>query len=147
MWISVILDGYHNQIWSLKTSLKPNLKLIQTTFRALPKLTKPCIIHSNRGDGYNSRWWQHQLQQKVFLISMWCLGCPNDNAPMKAWFSNLKGWFKSRYGDWYNYYFTEIIQKIKTFKRFYNQKWLVKKLNYQSLLNYLKKYQLKTKMT
>ncbi|MDV3178496.1 MAG: IS3 family transposase, partial [Sweet potato little leaf phytoplasma] len=49
LWFSVILDGYHHQIWSLKTSLKPNLKLIKTTFQALPKLTKSCIIHSDRG--------------------------------------------------------------------------------------------------
>ncbi|MDV3174553.1 MAG: IS3 family transposase ['Bonamia sp.' little leaf phytoplasma] len=143
LWVSVILDGYHHQIWSLKTSLKPNLKLIKTTFQALPKLTKPCIIHSDRGGGYNSRWWQHHLQQKGFLISMSRPGCPNDNAPIEAWFSNLKGWFKSRYGDWYNYSFAEIIKKIQNFKRFYNYKWPMKKLNYQSPFHYLQNYQVK----
>ncbi|MDV3174549.1 MAG: hypothetical protein Q8831_00640 ['Bonamia sp.' little leaf phytoplasma] len=70
-----------------------------------------------------------------------CPGCPNDNAPIEAWFSNLKGWFKSRYGDWYNYSFREIIQKIQTFKRFYNHQWPIKKLNYQSPLHYFQNYQ------
>ncbi|MDV3166643.1 MAG: hypothetical protein Q8807_03215, partial ['Waltheria sp.' little leaf phytoplasma] len=47
-------------------------------------------------------------------------GCPNDNAPIEAWFSNLKGWFKSRYGDWYNYSFGEIIQKIHGFRLYFS---------------------------
>ncbi|MDO8054668.1 IS3 family transposase [Candidatus Phytoplasma australasiaticum] len=141
LWVSVILDGYHQEILSLKTSLKPNLKLIKATFKVLPSLTKPCIIHSDRGGSYSSRLWQQTLQQKGFLISMSRPGCPNDNAPIESWFSNLKGWFKSRYGDWYHYSFGEIIKKIQTFKSFYNHKWPIKKLNYQSPLHYLQNYQ------
>ncbi|WAN63373.1 Tra5 transposase, IstB [Candidatus Phytoplasma rubi] len=138
LWVSVILDGYHQQILSVQTSLRPNLKLIQATFKVLPKLKRPCIIHSDRGGGYTSRVWQQTLQKKGFLISMSRPGCPNDNAPIESWFSNLKGWFKSRYGDWYSYSFTKITKKIQEFKRFYNQKWLIKKLNYQSPLTFLK---------
>ncbi|MDV3181061.1 MAG: integrase core domain-containing protein [Candidatus Phytoplasma australasiaticum] len=70
-------------------------------------------------------------------------GCPNDNALIEALFSNLKRWFKSRYGDWYNYSFAEIIKKIQTFKRFYNHKWPMQKLNYQSPLHYFQNYQVK----
>ncbi|WAN63690.1 Tra5 transposase, IstB [Candidatus Phytoplasma rubi] len=46
--MSVILDGSHQQILSVQTSLRPNLKLIQATFKVIPKLKRPYIIHSDR---------------------------------------------------------------------------------------------------
>ncbi|GAK74139.1 predicted transposase and inactivated derivatives ['Chrysanthemum coronarium' phytoplasma] len=138
LWVSTIIDGYNNQVLASVISKNPNLELVKKTFKKIPKLKEPCIIHSDQGKVYQSIKFQSYLNNRGFLISMSRKATPNDNAAIESYYSNLKGFMKTQEPRLFLDSFDMINKKVKKFISFYNKNWLFAKLGYQSPLGYLK---------
>lgn len=137
-WLSVIMDGFNNQILAYEMSRHPNLELVKKTFQKLPKLKDPCIMHSDQGTIYQNIKFKNYLKKKGFLISFSRKAVPNDNAMIESYFGTLKGYLKTNTSSLYQENFSTLKQKIKNFIFYYNKHWLLAKLNYKSPLQYLK---------
>ncbi|MDV3158317.1 MAG: IS3 family transposase [Pigeon pea little leaf phytoplasma] len=137
-WLSTIIDGYNNKIVASSFGKQGNLQLVKKTFRQIPKLKKPCFIHSDQGKVYQSIYFQKYLNKKGFMISMSAKASPNENAVIESYFSNLKGYFRYHEPQLFQNSFEKINQKIKKFTSFYNKEWIFAKLNYQSPHNFRK---------
>ncbi|XKW59315.1 transposase [Candidatus Phytoplasma australasiaticum] len=136
--MSTIIDGYNNKIVASAFGKHGNLQLVKKTFRQIPKLKKPCFIHSDQGKVYQSIYFQKYLNKKGFMISMSAKASPNENAVIESYFSNLKGYFRYHEPQLFQHSFEKINQKIKKFTSFYNKEWIFAKLNYQSPHNFRK---------
>lgn len=138
-WLSVIIDGFNNQILSSAISKKPNLELVKKTFQKLPKLKEPCIMHSDQGSVYQNIKFKNYLKNKGFLISISRKAFPFDNAMIESYFSTLKGYLKvNKCFSHQQYTFETLKKRIKSFIFYYNKNWILAKFNYKSPLQYLK---------
>ncbi|MEZ0180159.1 IS3 family transposase ['Camptotheca acuminata' phytoplasma] len=137
-WLSAIIDGFNNQILSSVIGINPDLELVKKTFRKLPKLKEPCIIHSDQGSVYQSIKFKNFLRKRGFLISISRKAFPSDNAIIESYFGTLKGYLKENTNSLYKENFHTLKQKIKKFTYYYNKSWIFAKFNYKSPLQYLK---------
>ncbi|MDV3168072.1 MAG: IS3 family transposase [Candidatus Phytoplasma stylosanthis] len=142
-WLSVIIDGFNNQILSSVMSLNPDLKLVKKTFQKLPKIKENCILHSDQGSVYQSIKFKKFLIKRGFLISVSRKAFPNDNAIIESYFGILKGYLKESSTPSYKENFITLKKKIKKFTFYYNKNWIFQKFNYKSPLQYLESQQLK----
>ncbi|QTX03197.1 Tra5 transposase [Candidatus Phytoplasma luffae] len=137
-WLSAIIDGFNNQILSSVIGKTPDLELVKKTFQKLPKINKPCIVHSDQGSIYQSAKFKNFVQKKGFLISMSRKAFPNDNAIIESYFGTLKGYLKEITISLNQETFETLKEKIKKFTFYYNKSWIFAKFNYKSPLQYLK---------
>ncbi|WP_323847559.1 MAG: IS3 family transposase [Phytoplasma sp.] len=138
LWLSVIIDGFNNQILSSEISENPNLELVKKTFKKLPKLKEPCIMHSDQGSVYQNIQFKKYLKKKGFLISISRKAFPNDNAMIESYFGTLKGYLKENKPNFYTENLKTLNKKIKNFINYYNKHWIFAKFNYKSPFQYLK---------
>ncbi|WP_341266478.1 IS3 family transposase [Candidatus Phytoplasma fraxini] len=144
LWLSVIMDGFNNQILSSEISKNPNLELVKKTFKKLPKLKEPCIMHSDQGSVYQNIKFKNYLNKKGFLISISRKAFPNDNAMIESYFGTLKGYLKEQKPNFYTENLETLNKKIKHFINYYNKHWLLAKFNYKSPFQYLRSKKIET---
>ncbi|WAN63024.1 Tra5 transposase [Candidatus Phytoplasma rubi] len=129
LYFSCIIDSFNNQIIAFHTSKHQNKDLILNTIKKLPKLKEPCIIHSDQGAVYQSPKVQQTLTKKGFLISMSRKATPRDNAVIENFFGQMKTILKHQHP----FLFLKTTEKIKKlinhFTQFWNNKWILTKLN------------------
>jgi putative transposase len=127
IYYATIIDSYNNQILASQLSTKNNTKLL---IKLLNKIKKPkkrmCYFHTDRGGNYTSHKFQKLLIKKNYIPSMSKAAHPNDNAVIENFFSIMKGYFKK-----------PTIYKLERFANFYNNNWILSKLNNQSPIEFL----------
>ncbi|WP_373402819.1 IS3 family transposase [Candidatus Phytoplasma solani] len=136
LYFSCIIDSFNNQIIASHVSNHQNKELVLNTIKKLPKLKKPCIIHSDQGAVYQSLEVQQTLTKKGFLISMSRSATPRDNAVIENFFGQMKSILQYQHP----FLFLKSAEKVKKiinyFPKFWNTKWLLAKLNYLSPIQY-----------
>ncbi|XXP77317.1 MAG: IS3 family transposase [Lettuce witches'-broom phytoplasma] len=136
LYFSCIIDAFNNQIIASHISNRQNKALILNTIKKIPKLKKPCIIHSDQGTVYQSQKIQQTLMKKGFLISMSRKATPRDNALIENLFGQMKSILFYRDPFLFQKSLAKVKNIIKKFTSFWNKKWLLAKLNYLSLIQY-----------
>ncbi|MBS2126422.1 IS3 family transposase ['Fragaria x ananassa' phyllody phytoplasma] len=136
LYFSCIIDAFNNQIIASHISNRQNKDLILNTIKKIPKLKKPCIIHSDQGTVYQSPKIQQTLTKKGFLISMSRKATPRDNALIENLFGQMKSILFYRDPFLFQKSPAKIKNIINQFPSFWNKKWLLTKLNYLSPIQY-----------
>ncbi|MCQ9618817.1 MAG: IS3 family transposase [Candidatus Phytoplasma pruni] len=136
LYFSCIIDSFNNKIVASHVSKQQNKDLILNTIKKIPKLKNPCIIHSDQGTVYQSQKVQQTLTKKGFLISMSRKATPRDNAVIENLFGQMKSILENRHPFLFQKPMTKIKTIINQFPAFWNQKWLLTKLNYSSPSQY-----------
>ncbi|QTX02616.1 Tra5 transposase [Candidatus Phytoplasma luffae] len=136
LYFSCVIDSFNNQIIASHTSNCQNKDLVLKTIQKLPKLKKPCIIHSDQGSVYQSLKVQQILTKKGFLISMSRKATPRDNAVIENLFGQMKSILYHRHPFLFQKTIPKITKIINQFPSFWNHKWLLTKLNNLSPLQY-----------
>jgi transposase InsO family protein len=136
LYFSCIIDSFNNQIITFHTSKHQNKELVLNTIKKLPKLKKPCIIHSDQGTVYQSQKVQQMLTKKGFLISMSRKATPRDNALIENFFGQMKSILQNQHPFLFLQSSEKVKQIINYFPKFWNNKWLLAKLNYSSPIQY-----------
>ncbi|MGE9276550.1 MAG: IS3 family transposase [Candidatus Phytoplasma pruni] len=136
LYFSCIIDSFNNQIVASHVSKQQNKDLVLNTIKKMPKPKKTCIIHSDQGSVYQSLKIQHTLTKKGFLISMSRKATPRDNSVIENLFGQMKSILENRHPFLFQKPMTKIKTIINQFPNFWNQKWLLTKLNYSSPSQY-----------
>ncbi|XXP77179.1 MAG: IS3 family transposase [Lettuce witches'-broom phytoplasma] len=136
LYYSCIIDSFNNQIIASHVSNRQNKALILNTIKKIPKLKKPCIIHSDQGTVYQTQKIQQTLTKKGFLISMSRKATPRDNAVIENFFGQMKSILFYRDPFLFQKSPAKISKIINQFPSFWNKKWLLTKLNYLSPIQY-----------
>lgn len=89
-YLSSIIDMFNGEIVAQTISDKQDLECVKDTLNQLPKLTQPCILHSDQGAVYTSKEYQLLVKYKSITMSMSRKGTPSDNAPIESFHSVLK---------------------------------------------------------
>ncbi len=136
LYFSCIIDSFNNQIVASHVSNHQNKDLVLNTIKKMPKLKKPCIIHSDQGSVYQSLKIQHTLTKKGFSISMSQKTTPRDNAVIENFFGQMKSILEYRHPFLFQNSMTKMKIIINQFPAFWNKKWILAKLNYLSPIQY-----------
>jgi len=93
LYLAVIMDLYSRAIigWAMDERMTEDLvisALRMALFRR--KITKPLLLHSDRGSQYASLSYQQLLKEHGIVCSMSRKGNCWDNAPMESFFKTLK---------------------------------------------------------
>ncbi len=136
LYFSCIIDSFNNQIITSHTSKKQNKELVLKTIKKLPPLKAPCIIHSDQGTVYQSQKVQQTLIKKGFLISMSRKATPRDNAIIENFFGQMKTILQHQHPFLFQKPTEKIKKIINYFPKFWNNQWILAKLNYSSPTEY-----------
>ncbi|QYC31174.1 IS3 family transposase [Paulownia witches'-broom phytoplasma] len=140
IYFSCIVDSFNNQIIASHTSNRQNKELILNTIKKIPTLKNPCIIHSDQGKVYQSLKVQKVLTKKGFLISMSRKATPRDNAVIENLFGQMKSILFNQHPFLFQKTSTKIKKIINQFPSFWNNKWILTKLNNLSPLKYFQTF-------
>lgn len=135
LYLSPIMDLYDNSIIEYELSFKNNNQLVFKMFdKAIKKYpdAKP-LFHSDRGFQYTGRIFKSKLEEACMTQSMSRVGKCIDNGPMEGFFGILKT--EMFYGKKF-YSYEELIEKIKEYIKFYNEKRFQEKLGCMAPLEY-----------
>nr|AAV74518.1 putative transposase [Aster yellows phytoplasma] len=136
LYFSCIIDSFNNQIIAFHTSKHQNKELVLTTIKKLPPLKEPCIIHSDQGAVYQSQKIQQILTKKGFLISMSRKSTPRDNAVIENFFGQMKTILQHQHPFLFQKSPEKVKKIINYFPKFWNNQWILAKLNYLSPSQY-----------
>ncbi|WP_083767384.1 IS3 family transposase [Candidatus Phytoplasma mali] len=136
LYLSTIIDAYNRKIIAFKISQNPNKILIYDTFNQIMQIKSNCIIHFDQGTIYRSYNFQNWLIKRGFKISMSRKAKPNDNALMESFFGLIKTLIYHEIPYLENLTYEKAKQLIYNFLIFYNNNWILTKLNYQTPNNY-----------
>ncbi|MDV3199887.1 MAG: IS3 family transposase [Candidatus Phytoplasma australasiaticum] len=136
IYFSCIIDAFNNQIIASHISNRQNKNLILKTIKKIPPLKTPCIIHSDQGKVYQSLKVQKVLTKKGFLISMSRKAAPHDNAVIENLFGQMKSILFNQHPFLFQKNPIKIKKIINQFPSFWNNKWLLTKLNNSSPVKY-----------
>ena len=135
LYLSSIMDLFNGQIIAFTLGDIQNTDFVLNTLNQLPKLKKPCILHSDQGSVYTSRAYQTNINKKSITMSMSRKGTPADNAPIESFHSILKSETFYRYPELKSS--TKIIsQTVINFIHKYNNNRIQKKLGFMSPIEY-----------
>nr|AAT37708.1 transposase ['Catharanthus roseus' phytoplasma] len=136
LYFSCIIDSFNNQIIASHTSKHQNKELVLNTIQKLPLLKEPCIIHSDQGTVYQSQKVQQTLTKKGFLISMSRKATPRDNAVIENFFGQMKTILQHQHPFLFQKSTKKLKKIINHFPKFWNNQWILAKLNYSSPSQY-----------
>ncbi|WP_034172389.1 IS3 family transposase, partial [Chrysanthemum yellows phytoplasma] len=138
LYFSCIIDSFNNQIIASHTSNHQNKDLVLNTIKKLPKISNPCIIHSDQGTVYQSLKIQQTLTKKGFLISMSRKATPRDNAVIENFFGQMKTILQHQHPFLFQKSPEKVKKIINHFPKFWNNKWILSKLNHSTPFQYSK---------
>ncbi|WP_339332534.1 IS3 family transposase, partial [Paulownia witches'-broom phytoplasma] len=137
LYFSCIIDSFNNQIIASHVSNQQNKELVLKTIKKLPSLKEPCIIHSDQGTVYQSQKVQQTLTKKGFLISMSRKATPRDNAVMENFFGQMKTILQHQNPFLFQKSPNKMKKLINQFPQFWNNKWILSKLNHSTPSQYI----------
>jgi transposase InsO family protein len=129
LYLSVIIDGFNNEVISSVTGSSPNLELaFETVNRAIKdRNIDGVILHSDQGGLYTSPWLQELVKEKNIIQSMSQLGVCYDNVLIESFFSHLKT--EAFYSQDFIATNEQIIEIVEEYVYYYNNERLQLKLN------------------
>lgn len=95
------------------------------------------IFHSDQGSVYNSLQFQKILEENNFIQSMSRKGTPIDNLPMESFFGTLKS--ELIYNPLIDTKNCDMIEEIKNYIDYYNNKRIQKSLGYLTPIQFKQK--------
>lgn len=95
------------------------------------------IFHSDQGSIYNSLQFQKILEENNFIQSMSRKGTPIDNSPMESFFGTLKS--ELIYNPLIDTKNCDMIEEIKNYIDYYNNKRIQKSLGYLTPIQFKQK--------
>ncbi len=138
IYLSPIMDLFNSEIISYNISTSPNynqiIKMLNGAFKKVDNL-EGLIFHSDQGWQYQMEVYRETLKSKKIIQSMSRKGNCLDNSIMENFFGLLKN--EMFYG--YEKTFTDVnhlISEIKKYIKYYNEKRIMKKLNWNSPIEY-----------
>ena len=135
IYLCSILDLYDKSIVAYTLSFRNDNKLVFDTFDkaiALNPTAKP-IFHSDRGFQFTSKVFKFKLDEQGMIQSMSRVGKCIDNGPMEAFWGTIKS--EMYYIDKF-YSIENLIQSIKDYIEFYNNKRFQAKLKCLAPMEY-----------
>ena len=135
IYLCSILDLYDKSIVAYTVSFRNDNKLVFDTFDkaiALNPTAKP-IFHSDRGFQFTSKVFKFKLDEQGMIQSMSRVGKCIDNGPMEAFWGTIKS--EMYYIDKF-YSIENLIQSIKDYIEFYNNKRFQAKLKCLAPMEY-----------
>lgn len=108
--------------------------LEQIKDKSIPEGT---IFHSDQGSVYNSLQFQKILEENNFIQSMARKGTPIDNSPMESFFGTLKS--ELLYNPLIDTKNCDMIEEIKNYIDYYNNKRIQKSLGYLTPIQFKQK--------
>ncbi|MFT2805081.1 IS3 family transposase [Candidatus Phytoplasma asteris] len=137
LYFSCIIDSFNNQIITSHVSNQQNKDLVLNTIKKLPSLKEPCIIHSDQGKVYQSLKIQQILIKKGFLISMSRKATPRDNTIIENFFGQMKTILQHQNPFLFQKSPDKMKKLINHFPQFWNNQWILSKLNYSTPSQYI----------
>ncbi|MBC1528690.1 IS3 family transposase [Listeria seeligeri] len=136
LYLSSIMDLYNGEIVAYSIGEKQDTALVLDTLNRLD-LPKGSLLHSDQGSVYTSYEYYQCCQKKNVIRSMSRKGTLADNAPIECFHSSLK--CETFYlNKAYKYAKSIVIQIVKDYIKYYNEKRIQQKLGYQSPVNFRK---------
>ena len=135
IYLCSILDLYYKSIVAYTLSFRNDNKLVFDTFDKAITLnpTAKQIFHSDRGFQFTSKTFKFKLDEQGMIQSMSRVGKCIDNGPMEAFWGTIKS--EMYYIN--KFYSTEnLIQSIKDYIEFYNNKRFQAKLKCLAPMEY-----------
>ena len=137
LYLSTIMDTFNSEIVAYQISDHPDKKLALNTLEQLNNLPEGAILHSDQGSTYTSREFFELARKKGVTRSMSHKGTPADNAPIESFHSCLK------VETFYNHQEpigsnNIVIEMVKNYISFWNNKRIFTKLDNQSPVDYRK---------
>ncbi|EAC7771550.1 IS3-like element ISLmo1 family transposase, partial [Listeria monocytogenes] len=136
LYLSSIMDLYNGEIVAYSIGEKQDSELVLDTLNQL-SLPEGSLLHSDQGSVYTSYEYYQCCKKKNVIRSMSRKGTPADNAPIECFHSSLKCetfYHKTAY----KYAKSIVIQIVKDYIKYYNEKRIQQKLGYQSPINFRK---------
>ncbi|HHR2658293.1 TPA: IS3-like element ISLmo1 family transposase, partial [Listeria monocytogenes] len=136
LYLSSIMDLYNGEIVAYSIGEKQDTELVLDTLNQL-SLPEGSLLHSDQGSVYTSYEYYQCCKKKNVIRSMSRKGTPADNAPIECFHSSLKCetfYHKTAY----KYAKSIVIQIVKDYIKYYNEKRIQQKLGYQSPINFRK---------
>jgi putative transposase len=129
LYLSVIIDGFNNEVISSAISPSPNLDLaFQTINQAVKdRSVDGVILHSDQGGLYTSPKFQQFVKEKNIVQSMSHIGVCYDNVLIESFFSHLK--VEAFYSQDFDATNEQILEIVKEYIFYYNNERLQLKLN------------------
>lgn len=129
LYLSVILDGFNNEVISSVISSSPNLELaFETVNRAVQSRNiDEVILHSDQGGLYTSPRFQEFIKDKNIIQSMSQVGVCYDNVLIESFFSHLKT--EAFYSQDFTATNEQILKIVEEYIYYYNNDRLQLKLN------------------
>ena len=135
LYLSPIMDLFDNSIVEYELSFRNTNDLVFKMFdKAVAKTpdAKP-IFHSDRGFQYTNNFFKNRIKKSNMTQSMSRVGKCIDNGPMEGFFGILKS--EMFYGKSFNT-MDELIERIKRYIQFYNEKRFQKRLKCLAPIEY-----------
>lgn len=137
LYLSTIMDTFNSEIIAFEISDRPDTKLATDTLEQLCDLPDGTILHSDQGSTYTSKDFFDLARKKGVTRSMSRKGTPADNALIESFHSCLK------VETFYNHKEpigsnNIVIEMVKNYISFWNNKRIFTKLGNQSPVDYRK---------
>lgn len=135
LFVSAVMDLHNREIISYNISKVADVNFVLDILKDIPKLKKPCVIHSDRGSVYTSKKYQTYLKNNNLIASYSAIGTPTDNACMESFWGNMKR-ETIHYEKMQNLNEFQVKEIINNYIKYYNAYRKIKVLNYLSPLEY-----------
>lgn len=138
IYLSPIMDLFNSEIISYNISTTPNynqiIKMLNGAFKKFENLDG-LIFHSDQGWQYQMQAYRDTLSSKKIIQSMSRKGNCLDNSIMENFFGLLKNEMFYGYEKTFNDV-NHLISEIKKYIKYYNEKRIMKKLNWNTPIEY-----------
>ncbi|CAI2689458.1 IS3 family transposase ISLsa2 [Apilactobacillus kunkeei] len=138
VYLSPILDLYSREVLDYEISSHPTVKFtlkpVQRLIKRLPKTGVKPILHSDQGFQYQTPIWQKTLKDNAISQSMSRKGNCLDNAAMESFFHIMKAEVMTTHYQTK----TELVDAMKKWIHYYNNKRIKLKLGGKSPVQYRK---------
>lgn len=139
IYISPIKDLNTHVIEANEVGYSPSIAIAVQMLEQIKDNSIPegTIFHSDQGSVYNSLQFQKILEDNNFIQSMSRKGTPIDNSPMESFFGTLKS--ELLYNPLIDIKNCDMIEEIKNYIDYYNNKRIQKSLGYLTPMQFKQK--------
>ena len=141
LYLDPFMDMFNSEIISYGISNRPSAESIMSALKEAVSITNDCnyrrTFHSDQGWAYQMKAYVNYLKGNKIFQSMSRKGNCYDNSPMENFFGIMKQ--EMYYGRVYHS-FEELKTAIENYIKYYNEKRIKQKLNWQSPVNYRLNY-------
>lgn len=136
LYLSVIIDGFNNEVVAHEISESPDVLLVIKTIdkACLNNNYDKLILHSDQGSTYTALAFQERVKEKNIIQSMSRVGVCYDNVQIESFFSHLKE--EIFYSPSHLEPKQEMIEKVNEYMYYYNNNRIQMKLKEMSPVQY-----------